>query len=1093
MSFHKILELCFSPSANCSKQSLSAFSFATAARLLVLSASLAGISVLPAADLINGLGGTAGFGENNLPVNDDESLFINLSTTFPNGIKFAGVVYTGVYLNNNGNLTFGSSLLDYTPTAISANTSRPILAAWFADVDTRGSGMTASAGGNSTGSNRVWYDQDAASGTATFTWDDVGYYNRETSKKNAFQIRLIRQGTVDFNLEFRYENLEWTTGDASDGINGLGGTVARAGWSCGNGTNFYELAEAGDQDLMLALTTPGVITWSVSDPVVTVDSSALTLINGSLYTKNATLSVPITFDQPITGFALSDLVMTNGGTPIALSGSGTSWIATLQMTSEGPYTLTLPAGAVQSQFLGSSQAVSLNFIVDRTPPAVSAGTALAIHTATALSGSASDALSGLATTTWSQVSGPGTLSFIDATSPTTQVSATMQGRYTLKLIGRDRVGNQAQATTTVVWDVTPPTVTASTATVVPVNVTTTPQVLVSYADATSGLGALTLTPAQVVITSTGSVSGSSVAVTGSGATRTIALSGSTGDGTVSISVAAGTVADLAGNNAGGSNTITFQIDNTPPAAPVFTNPVSYSAVASLPVTGTAEAGALVTLRNGTTVLGSGLADSSGNWAITVLLVEGPNSITARATDVAGNSGVDSVAMDVGTPPYAPVILTHAGSTNSTTPTITGTTHPFSVIELLEWTTVLGSVTADSSGNWSITASELADGGHVLKARATDTHGASSPDSATLTMIVDTVRPIASLGIPSALLVSASSTITVAVTYTDSDLQAITLDRSNVVVTGSNGASATVTAVSGTGTTRTVTLQAFTGTGALSIHIAADTAVDRAGNGNLSSAESAPITVDGDAPLVVSVSTAAHTPTTADPKIPVTVIFNSQVTTPKISPLFGKTASTPTSSDGGTTWNFTLTATTAGPVAFNMTANDVAGNPMTPYSGVTLTTFDNSGPTTTVTMAPGQTNPSVAFTVRFFVTFSAAIDPETFSVDDLLIDGTAGGTLVPVITSVSGLGITPNTRFAVAIHGMTSTGTVQLTVLANGVQTQSTLINQPGTNATQWTLLDDNSNTSSHNSDLSGGGGLCGAGGGIGLILSLAMLGLRRRD
>ena len=100
-------------------------------------------------------------------------------------------------------------------------------------IDINGPGaVTASPGGTSRGSNLVWYDFDATGyGTLTVTWDDVGYYNSNIDKLNAFQVRLIGTGGGNFDIEFRYETINWTTGSASGGTSGLGGTVARAGYT----------------------------------------------------------------------------------------------------------------------------------------------------------------------------------------------------------------------------------------------------------------------------------------------------------------------------------------------------------------------------------------------------------------------------------------------------------------------------------------------------------------------------------------------------------------------------------------------------------------------------------------------------------------------------------------------------------------------------------------------------------------------------------------------------------------------------------------------------------------------------------------------
>ncbi|MGD9879905.1 MAG: nidogen-like domain-containing protein, partial [Reyranella sp.] len=221
--------------------------------------------------LVNGLGGDAGFGEMAMPrLDDTPSLLIDLSAVMPGGLNFFGAVYTSLYLNYNGSVTFGTPLEVYTPTAITASTSIPIIAPYWADADTRSGTVAASPGGTSTGSNLVWYDLDAASHTFTATWDDVGYFDQNLDRLNAFQIRLIAIGTNgDFDIEFRYETINWTTGDASGGAGGLLGDVAVAGYSSGDGENFFQLQQSGNQAAMLGLpgdsnvATPGLFTFSV--------------------------------------------------------------------------------------------------------------------------------------------------------------------------------------------------------------------------------------------------------------------------------------------------------------------------------------------------------------------------------------------------------------------------------------------------------------------------------------------------------------------------------------------------------------------------------------------------------------------------------------------------------------------------------------------------------------------------------------------------------------------------------------------------------------------------------------------------------------
>ena len=211
---------------------------------------------LGANELVNGLGGDAGFGESVLHVNDDGfSQAINITSIFGEaGLDFFGSRYTSLYVNNNGNITFADGLSTYTPGVIDGGINNPIIAPFWADVDTRGTAPnTPTPGGNSTGSNRVWYDLNAENGTFTVTWDDVGYFANATDKLNAFQLQLVDQGEGAFDIIYRYENINWTTGAASGGVDGLGGTVARAGFSAGNSFDYDELSASGNQEQVLAL------------------------------------------------------------------------------------------------------------------------------------------------------------------------------------------------------------------------------------------------------------------------------------------------------------------------------------------------------------------------------------------------------------------------------------------------------------------------------------------------------------------------------------------------------------------------------------------------------------------------------------------------------------------------------------------------------------------------------------------------------------------------------------------------------------------------------------------------------------------------
>lgn len=187
---------------------------------------LAGVSTAAHAQAVVRGGGASGFTANSLPANDDESTgLVDLGFT----ANFFGTSYSQLYVNNNGNVTFAAPLPTYTPFALTGSTSNPIIAAFFADVDTRG------------GSALTQYGTGTIDGHNAFgvNWDGVGYFGIHTDKLNVFQEILIDRsdtGAGNFDIQFNYDQVQWETGDASDGVDGFGGTPAAVGYSSGSGT-----------------------------------------------------------------------------------------------------------------------------------------------------------------------------------------------------------------------------------------------------------------------------------------------------------------------------------------------------------------------------------------------------------------------------------------------------------------------------------------------------------------------------------------------------------------------------------------------------------------------------------------------------------------------------------------------------------------------------------------------------------------------------------------------------------------------------------------------------------------------------------------
>lgn len=238
------------------------------------------------ASLINTLGGPYGFGYDSLWRSDGDSIWIDISSVFPNGLNFYGTRWDTLIINTNGNISFGDPVYDYTPDTSIAHYYTPMIAPFWADVDTSAylylgwDGETfvdITPGGNSAGTNLIWYDLDPWAGTVTVTWDDVGYSSGNVDWLNAFQLQLQDTGNGDFDITFIYEDINWVTGDFSGGVAGIGGTPARAGFTAGDGVNYFEFAASGDTWSMLDLdntyftgeNAPGIWSFSVRNGSVT--------------------------------------------------------------------------------------------------------------------------------------------------------------------------------------------------------------------------------------------------------------------------------------------------------------------------------------------------------------------------------------------------------------------------------------------------------------------------------------------------------------------------------------------------------------------------------------------------------------------------------------------------------------------------------------------------------------------------------------------------------------------------------------------------------------------------------------------------------
>ncbi|PJG49989.1 hypothetical protein CVM73_38840, partial [Bradyrhizobium forestalis] len=178
-----------------------------------------------------------------------------------------------------------------------------------------------------------------------------------------------------------------------------------------------------------------------------------------------------------------------------------------------------------------------------------------------------------------------------------------------------------------------------------------------------------------------------------------------------------------------STALDVTVDTAAPDAPVLlSDPTTHNRAT---VSGTAEAGSLIKLYEGTTLLGTATVASDGDWSVTTPnLKHGSHTFTATATDAAGNTSALSQPIDPpigshsGTKDASTVEVTNVRQHWDHTATIKGTADPNSEIKLYDGTTSVGSATTGADGKWSFQTSDLSGKSHAFTAEQVDTTGQS---------------------------------------------------------------------------------------------------------------------------------------------------------------------------------------------------------------------------------------------------------------------------------------------------------------------------------------------------------------------------------
>jgi tryptophan-rich protein/subtilase family protein/Big-like domain-containing protein len=320
--------------------------------------------------------------------------------------------------------------------------------------------------------------------------------------------------------------------------------------------------------------------------------------------------------------------------------------------------------------------------------------------------------------------------------------------------------------------------------------------------------------------------------------------------------------DAAGN-VGTSSPVTDTLDTTPPTLAIPSAGVLSNQTVET-ISGTidaADAGLTVSIYDDTTLLGTVTPAANGTWSksVSLLSTQGAQSITAQATDAAGNIGTSSsvtYTLDTIAPTLA---ITGTGHlTNQTTQTISGTIDAGDAglaVSIYDGTTHVGTATASANGIWSEQVTLLpAQGAQAITAQATDAAG-NIGISSFVTYTLDTMAPTLAITSTGGLTSQTTQTISGTIDTADANLTVSIYDGTTPVGTATPSAngnwSEQVTLLAALGA-QAITAQAIDAAGNVGASSSVTYALLHLTNGSASLTESgnAYFVSDGGAPVAL---------------------------------------------------------------------------------------------------------------------------------------------------------------------------------------------------------------------------------------------------
>ncbi len=407
---------------------------------------------------------------------------------------------------------------------------------------------------------------------------------------------------------------------------------------------------------------------------------------GTSNTDNITSNTTPTFTGTAESGSTMTLYDTDGTTVLGTATStGGNWSITSSALSTGSHTVT--AKATDAAGNVSSASSGLTVTVDTAAPTglglsattIASNAATSTTTIATLSATDSQAISySLAVGNGTNDADNGSFT-ISGTSLKVGGTSLTAGTYNIYVAATDAAGNVAnQAFTITIVDA--PSVssivrTGGASSTVSTSATSI-QYTVTFSESVTGVDVT-----DFALTATGTAAGNIAGVSGSGTTYTVTVDTISGDGTLRLDLNSsgtgiknGGNVDIAGGYTAGS---TYTLDHTAPGAPTkpdmtigtdtgTSNADNITSNTTPTFTGTAESGSTVTLydTDGITLLGTATA-TGGNWSITSsALSEGSHTITAKATDAAGNVSTASSAMTATIDTTGPVVASVSVPSNA---------------------------------------------------------------------------------------------------------------------------------------------------------------------------------------------------------------------------------------------------------------------------------------------------------------------------------------------------------------------------------------------------------------------------------------------